>query len=495
MINRYQKILRERYRQILYYLGLLLAFAGIVLLIPLLVIPFFPKEVIYAWNFIVPGISAIVIGYLLSVFFKPRGEVTLDLHEGGVIVVLAWICSVIISTVPFMTGLKMSFTHSLFETVSGWTTTGLSVVDVENTSEIFLLWRSLMQFFGGVGLVVVMLASILHPRGFGLYNAEGRSDKLLPNLKRSTRLIFNMYLGFTLAGVFLYKIAGMSLFDAINHAMPALSTGGFSTRASSIAYWNSLPIEMVSWVLMLVGTMNFATAYVLLKGKIKLFLKNAEIQLMAFLLAVFTPLLVYLTLAPTVKNMPQAWRAGIFQAISALSTTGFSTVDFTTFNSFGVMVIILLMLIGGGTGSTAGGIKLYRVYLMIRSLIWEIWRQFLPNNVVKRLHFWRGDDKVYINDEHVRETSNFIFIYGLTYMIGVLIFLAHGYGIGESMFEFASSLGTVGLSIGITSAAAPSGILWTMIGGMFLGRLEFMVIFYSLVKIGKDLRDISVKTK
>jgi len=487
-MNRYQKILNKHYKKIFHYSGKLIALFGIIALLPLLVIAFYPEEIKYFLAFFIPAIIAIIFGIIISKINESKEEVTLSLKEGGLIVVFSWILAIIISAIPFITGLGMSITQSIFEAVSGWTTTGLTVVNESETPNIFLIWRSLMQYFGGIGLVVVMLSSILHPGGFTLYKAEGRSDKLLPNVKKSTQMIINIYFGFTIGGIILYILAGMNLFDAINHTMAALSTGGFSTKTASIGYWNNYKVEIVTWLLMIVGATNFATLYVLMKFKIKTYFRNGEIQLLFLLLAISTPLFVYFTAFPLLNEISEAWRHGIFQAITALSTTGFATLPMQEINYFGIMIIILLMLIGGGTGSTAGGIKLYRIFLIFRSLLWEIKRQFLPKNIVKKPYFGRGENKVYIKDEYIRETSNYIFIYLFTFVAGVLIFLAHGYNLQESMFEYASAQGTVGLSIGITSPGAPAGILWTMIAGMFLGRLEFMIIIYSIVKVVKDIK-------
>ncbi|WP_027340652.1 TrkH family potassium uptake protein [Halonatronum saccharophilum] len=486
---RYKELILNRYRLLIKYIGILTSGIGAFLLLPLLVIPFYPEDIVHINAFLIPAVVLVVIGYLLWKF-TPEGDddVTLSLKEGGIIVLFSWVIAIISSAIPFMLAGKLNFSQAIFESTSGWTTTGLSVVDVTQTSHIFLMWRSIMQFFGGAGLVVVMLSSILNPYGFGLYNAEGRSDNLLPHVKKSTKLIMYIYGGYTIAGVLLYTLVGMGLFDAINHAIAALSTGGFSTQADSIGHWNSLPIEMVTWVLMILGTINFATHYTLLKGKFNIFFKNGEIRLLAIFIAFFTPLIGYFSLSNLYDTLPSVLRRGFFEVLTATSTTGFSLGEFDNWNTFGVFALILLMLVGGGTGSTAGGIKLYRIYIMFKSWLWGLKEYFLPENSVTGNYIWRGEKKLYIKGEYIREVANYIFIYMLTFFAGVLVFLAYGYGLRESMFEFASSLGTVGLSIGITSPDAPVVIIWTQIIGMFLGRLEFLVIFFALFKMISDAK-------
>ncbi|MFO7819693.1 MAG: TrkH family potassium uptake protein [Halanaerobacter sp.] len=486
---RYKMIIKERYKLLLHYIGTLIMGLGFFLLLPLLTIPFYPQDISYLNVFLTPSLVLLSLGYLLWKFMNPKEEeVSLSLKEGGIIVLISWLAAIFASAIPFVLAGKLNFTQAIFEAASGWTTTGLSVIDEAQTSYIFLMWRSIMQFFGGAGLIVVMLSSIIHPYGFGLYNAEGRSDQLLPHVKRSAKAIMLIYSGYTLAGIILYYLVGMGLFDAINHSIAALSTGGFSTRGASIGHWDNLGIELVTWILMLLGTTNFATHFALLKGKFRTFIKNGEVRLMTFLIALFVPILSYFSLTELYSSLPQLLRRSVFEVITAISTTGFSLDTFSTWNAFGLLSMIILMLIGGGTGSTAGGIKLYRIYLMYKSLLWEFKSYFLPQNAVEENYIWRGEKKLYIKPEYIRETANYIYLYLITYASGVLVYLAHGYGLVESMFEFASSLGTVGLSIGITAADAPASILWLETAGMILGRLEFLVIFFALAKLYKDTK-------
>ncbi|SKA08153.1 TrkH family potassium uptake protein [Selenihalanaerobacter shriftii] len=488
---RYKRLLKERYKLLIKYIGALTIGIGTFLLLPLLILFFYPEEIVYLTDFLIPSVISLIVGFLAWKLIPYEKKVTLSLKEGGIIVLISWIIAIGASAAPFVIAGDLNITQAVFEATSGWTTTGLSVVDVTKAPHVFLLWRSIMQFFGGVGLVVVMLSSVLHPYGFGLYNAEGRSDKLLPHVKRSTKAIMLIYLGYITGGVLLYILIGMTPFDAINHSIAALSTGGFSTKVNSIGHWNSLPMELITIILMILGTINFATHFTLLRGKIKTFFRNGEIRLLFFLIALFAPIVTYFSMTEIYSSLPTAFRRGIFEVVSALSTTGYSLDVFTNWNQFGVLALVLLMWIGGGTGSTAGGIKLYRIYLMFKSFIWQLKTYFLPENVIVDNYIWHGDSKAYIKEKYIRQIANYIFIYMVTYFIGVLIYLAHGYSLSKAMFEFASSLGTVGLSIGITGPDAPVTILWTEIIGMFLGRLEFFVIFFAIAKLFKDMKVLS----
>ncbi len=235
-----------------------------------------------------------------------------------------------------------------------------------------------MQLMGGAGLAVIALSSILPMQGMGLYMAEARSDQLLPHVQRSTQMIMKIYLGYITGGVILYYLVGMSLFDAINYSIAAISTGGFSTVQASIGHWNSIPVELVTIVLMFLGTINFATHFTLLQGKFKTFFRNGEIRLMGLLLLISIPLVSFVGLNGLYGNMGENVRNSVFQLVSALSTTGFGTIDFATCPIFANLFVIFFMLIGGGTGSTAGGIKQFRIYIVLKSIYWEIKQHFSP---------------------------------------------------------------------------------------------------------------------
>ncbi|MCC3145434.1 TrkH family potassium uptake protein [Halanaerobium sp. Z-7514] len=484
----YKNLLISRYFLIFKYTGMIIMLAGAAIISPLIFLTVYTEEAHLAVHFLGAGGAALLAGALLYFYGvkNKKEDVELSLNEGSIIVIFSWIGAIIFSAIPFITILDMSLSHSIFEVVSGWTTTGLSLVDVTEAPNLILIWRSIMQFFGGAGLAVIALSSLLPVHGMGLYMAEARSDKLLPHVKRSTMMIMKIYSFYTLAGVFLYYISGMPLFDSINHSMAAISTGGFSTQVDSIGHYNNLQIEIVTIVLMFLGTINFATHYTLLKGKIKTFFKNAEIRFMISSLLLLTPIIMFFSLNVFYPTLGENFRISFFQLVTAISTTGFSTISFAGWPVFANFIIILLMLVGGGTGSTAGGIKQYRIYLIFKSIYWEIKEQFLPRRNISSNYLWRGENKFYIKSEHVKRVANYIMLYIFTFFVGVAIHTAYGYSLLDSMFEFGSALGTVGLSIGLISTEAPLGIIWTQTLGMFLGRLEFLIILYAGIKLFKD---------
>jgi len=501
-VLREKAYLKGQYAAILSSVGVILLMAGGLMVTPLLVLAVHPDQAAQAPAFLFPAAACALLGAGLWRIFRPAADVSLSIQEGGIIVLLSWMTVIGFSAWPFVMLSELTFSRALFESMSGWTTTGLTVVDVTRASPMILLWRSVMQWAGGAGLAIIMMSAIVGPTGVGLSSAEGRSEQLVPEVRRSARLVMTIYTVYALAGTLAYWWAGMSAFDALNHAFAAVSTGGFSTRAESIGHWDSPVIEAVSLPLMLLGNLSFVTAWFLWRGKFGFVAKNGEVRLMVILIPLATAVLFLLTsqevysqlgFQPESQLGPEsgkALRVAVFETVAALTTTGFSTVSGMHWNAVGLFLLILLMLIGGGTCSTAGGIKQFRFYLFCKLFVWEIRRSLLPRTAVIDCSIQEGTHRVAVDDARVRQVAVFVFLYLVTYMLGVMVLCACGHDLGDALFEFASALGTVGLSVGVTSAGMPDAALWAEIFAMFLGRLEFTVLIVSLLKMGRDSRSM-----
>lgn len=472
---------------IFYTCGFICIIIGAIFLTPLLYLFFDPAERVFLMLFLLPGVLLILFGSILVYIFRRNRHLELTPKVGSIIIMLGWSIACLIAVYPVRRLAKLNFTQGLFETVSGWTTTGLTVIDVTHVPNILLLWRSIMQFSGGAGLAIIMLAIFSIPVGAGLYRVEGRSDQLVPHVLRSAKLVVMLYSAYAVVGTIGYILAEMNVFDAINHSLCAVSTGGFSTHAESIGYWDSPIIEAVSIPLMILGNMNFLTAYILFRGKIFSFFRNGEIKTGAMLLATGILILFFLVTAFLFPTLDKQLRVAIFETVTAVTTTGYSTVSYHGWPAQGFLTIIILMLIGGETCSTAGGIKKFRIFLLFKSFLWEVRRTLLPRRAVIENHIYQGDSKIFVTEKMIASTGSFFFIYLSMWMAGAIVTAAFGYDLKDSLFEYASSLGTVGLSVGITGPNTPPVILWMEIIGMFLGRLEFFVVF---VAIGNIVRKV-----
>lgn len=484
MNRRYSQRLRTRYRLILGYVGWGLVALALSMLFPLLTAPFQDDyQRMQLWAFFWPMVGSFLVGGLL-VLQRPRGEINpLSLSEGGVIVLLLWILAPAISTFPFLYLTPATFSQAVFETVSSWTTTGLSVIDPEQTHHILLLWRSWMSWLGGLGLVVLVSAALVGANSSGLYQAEARSEQLRANLAYSTRLIVIIYTLYTLAGGVLYRLAGLSWFDAVNHTFVALSTGGLSTRMDNIAAFQNAWIEAVSILLMILGAISFPVHYALWRRRWRDVARDGEMRIFLLLLIFGAGLLTWRSLPLGLYH----WIDGTFQAVSALTTTGFSTVNLARLDEFGLVVLILLMFIGGGAFSTAGGIKLWRAYLLLKVLKWQIRKYQLPRTASYPLMVWRAGQRRQVSDGEVREMITSVTFQVMFFSLGLLILVGSGISLRDASFDLVSALSTVGLSVGAVGPDSPPFILAVFTAAMALGRLEFLVVFFAGAKFARDL--------
>lgn len=488
MSTRYRAYLEDRYRLLLWYMGGIWAITGVTILSPLLVIPFFQADIVHAWVFLITGLPLIALGVGLRHYITVEDERSPSLQEGMVAILLSWVVAIVVGTLPFMLISNLNFSQAIFESTSGWTTTGLSVVDVTLAPPILLFYRSVIQLVGGAGFAIIVLSSITGPVGSGLSEAEGRDDKLAPNVRHSASLVVQIYATYIILGIVAYIVAGMPVFDAVNHAFAALSTGGFSTRPDSIGHYDSIAIEAVTLVLMVLGTLNFLTAWLVVRGKWRDVSRNGEVRLLVLIIPLASVFIFASTVGAVYASAGETMRIAVFQVVSAASTTGFSTVGYTDWTQPAVMVMIILMMIGGGSGSTSGGIKQFRIYILLNALIWEVRRAFLPDSAVNRAYIWRGSKRVPLSDRQVRRTALYVFFYMVLFFTLTLIVLFHGdYSIAAALFETASTISTVGLSVGVTSADAPVTLLWVQSFGMLLGRLEFYALFIGFIKLGSDM--------
>ncbi|MCF8027572.1 MAG: TrkH family potassium uptake protein [Desulfobacteraceae bacterium] len=489
-----KQYLKKRYAAILYASGVILLVAALIILSPLVLLAIYPEEFSNAPEFILPSGALCLIGALLQRRFRSSARITLSVQEGGIIVVICWVLVMLFSAWPFVSILNMPFSSAFFESVSGWTTTGLSVVDVTTAGRMILFFRSATQLAGGAGLAIIMMSAIMGPTGIGISSAEGRSDQLAPQVRQSARLVLIIYSCYAVAGTLAYRVAGMSLFDAVNHAFCVVSTGGFSTRPESIGYWNSVAVEAVTLPLMLLGNLSFVTAWFLWQGRFRNVLLNGEVRLLSVIIPLAIAACFFLCCQQIYPQLEKSLRVAIFETVTAITTTGYSTVSYGNWNALGILLLIFLMIIGGGTCSTAGGIKQFRIYLLFKLLLWELKRSVMPRSTIHPHSIWESGRRVFLDDVRVHQLTVFVFLYLTTYLAGAMILCACGYSLADALFEFASALGTVGLSVGVTHASMPDAALWAEIVAMFLGRLEFMVVIISMLKFGRDGRLLLTRT-
>jgi trk system potassium uptake protein TrkH len=470
-------------------IGGLILLIGALVIAPVVVVPFYPQDVTFIPAFVIPGAAAVGLG--LFIRSRVSAEVRINewqsqLAKGSLPVLFTWCFAILLGALPFTLGGQLNLILSLFESVSGWTTTGLTVADVTNMPHIFLFHRSFMQYCGGLGFVIMMLLMVQSKQSVTLFNAEGHPDRLMPSLIKTARAIFLLYTGCLAAGTSAYVIFGMDLFDALCHAMSAVSTAGFSTRAGSIGEYNSVPIEVITFILMVIGATNFAVLLLVVQRKFKQFFKVSEQRFMLVMIAVSTFIAAFSLIKDAGLGIVDALTEGLFGIVTTFSTTGYATMDYSKWPPLALGIIILMMFIGGGTGSTAGGIKLSRAYLLIRITRANIRKRLSPSHKISIPSYYRVQGETPIDDELIKDVFGFVSIYIGVFIIGALLITqTAGCPLFDAMFEFASALGTVGISNGLTNPGTDIGTLIIEMIGMILGRLEVFIVFvgvYSGVK-------------
>ena len=461
--------------------GKLAILIGLFVAAPLIVLPWYPGDTKYASAFLLPAAGSILAGLLLCLIDRPSEDAVMkwrsQMGRSSLTVLFAWAWGPLIGSLPFIFGKQLHTLQALFEAVSGWTTAGLSVMDVRYVPKIYLFHRSFMQYCGGLGFILMMIIFISNKQSMNLYNAEGHPDKIMPNITKTARAIFVIYNVCLILGSIAYRIADMEWFDSICHCMCALSTGGFSTRLGSIGEYNSLFIDIITVILMLIGTTNFVALLLLAKGKIRSFFRISDVKFLIILLAVFVPPVAVSLSRGMNISLAEGFRKSIFSVISSISTAGIVNMDCAECPQFVIGVMILMMVIGGAIGSTSGGIKLSRVYLMLRLCGVQIRKKLNPGSYVESPHYVKASGNEPIDRELADDTAGFITAYMVIYVIGVLLMtVTADCTLTEAMFDFASSLSTVGYSIGITGPSTNAPTLIVEMIGMILGRLEIFIV-------------------
>jgi len=441
------------------------------------------------------GLVALAIGGLIMVFTRNHKK-EIKKREGYVIVTFGWIFMSLVGTLPYLfTEAIPSFTNAFFETMSGYTTTGASILqDIESIPKGVLFWRSITHWIGGMGIIVLAIAilPLLGIGGMQLFAAEAPGpggDKLHPRITDTAKRLWLIYVGYTIAETILLKLAGMSFFDAINHSLSTLSTGGFSTKNASLAYWNDNPlIQYIVILFMFLAGMNFVLSYFAVKLKFRKIFRDEEFKAYAFAIIGFTiivSMLVYFqtdfsksTIAhPLVLGEAESViRHSLFQVIAIVTTTGFVSADYTIWTPFLTIFFFGLMFLGGSAGSTAGGIKIMRHLIMIKNGVLEFRRTLHPHAVLPVRYNKKG-----IPQSIVFNILGFFILYMLSFIVGTLVFSWLGLNFETALGGAASTLGNVGPALGNLGpvnnyADLPSAAKWWSCFLMLIGRLELFTV-------------------
>lgn len=404
-------------------------------------------------------------------------------RDGYLVVSLGWIIMSFFGALPFIiSGAIPGISSAFFETMSGYTTTGASVLtNIEAVPKGILLWRSLTQWIGGMGIIVLAVAilPILGIGGMQLFVAEAPGispDKLKPRIKDTAKRLWIIYVGLTGLEAILLMFGGMTFFEAINHSFTTMATGGFSTRNGSIADFPSAYIQYVITVFMVLAGTSFTLTYFLLKRQFHKVFSNEEFVVYISFLLLATLLMTGFIHTASSQSFELSFRETLFQVVSIVTTTGFVSEDYTTWTPLITMAFFALMFVGGSAGSTAGGIKVVRHIILFKNSFLEMKRQLHPSAVIPvRLN------RKAINQDITFNVLAFIMIYFLIFSIGSIIMAWVGLDFESALGSVATSLGNIGPGIGSVGpvdnfAHIPAVGKWVLALMMLLGRLELFTV-------------------
>ncbi len=468
-------------RSILYILGLILISESLFFCVPL-VVSLVQQDGQYL-AYLTTMIATASVGLLL--WLPNRTERRLKRRDIFLVVVLGWILVSLFGAVPYvLTGTVQTYTDAFFETVSGFTTTGATVLtDIEAQTQSILLWRSLTQWIGGMGIVVLMIAIIplLGVGGMQLFNAESPGvmiDRLRPRVKETALIMWIVYSSLTVLAFLLLLVGGLGIFDAVAHAFTTMASGGFSTRQTSIGAFSPF-VQYVVILFMFLTATNYALLYAGLTGRLRSFWQNDEFKAYITVLVV-SSFLAALYLFLQGSTLADAVRHGTFQVVSIATATGFVSTDYTQWAPPLIFLLVALMFVGGMSGSTTGSIKIVRYVLLIKGTLLEF-RKHIHRDAILPLRF----NNISIPEATLYRVSAFFVMFILIFVVSVFILLLSGLDMQTAVGAAAATLGNIGPGIGDvgpsqTYAHLHGGVKYFLSSLMIVGRLELFTVLILL---------------
>ena len=467
-------------KTVFFLIGILLIVLGVAMTAPYALQIIFQEE---SHSFISASFITVFIG-ILFVLSNLEREYKLNLRQTFLFSSLAWIMVAIFGSLPFLlSNQNFSFSEAFFESMSGITTTGATIIaDLDNSPKSILLWRAIMQWLGGIGIVVmaITILPLLKVGGMQLFKMEGpdSTEKILPRTIEVAAIIILTYVILTLLCGFFYWIFGMTIFDSVSHAMTTIATGGFSTHNDSIGFFKNSNIEIVASIFIILGSIPFISYLKFIRGNRKVFFEDVQIKGLIYLL-LFSILImfIYLFFINYESNFFDKVRISSFNVISILSGTGYVTDDFGLWGKFSLIFFLLLMFVGGCAGSTACGIKIFRLQMLLIFLKNQVKKLISPNSVIVTKY---NNQK--ISDEFINSVLIFIFTFLFIFLIISMLLSISGLDFITSISGAASAISNVGPGLG--DMIGPNGNYkdipniskWVLSFGMLLGRLELFAV-------------------
>ena len=467
----------SNYKTVFFTLGILQIILGVSMFIPIIV-QFFYSEI--DSSFFGSSIVTIIFGTLFFLSNLDHDK-KLNLQQAFLLTALSWISIAIFGSLPFVfSSIELSITDSFFESMSGITTTGSTIIsDLENAPKGLLLWRAILQWLGGIGIIVmaITLMPIMNVGGMQLFkiSSNDSSEKILPKSKEIALRLIYIYSGLTGLCAITYWIFGMGKFDSLTHSMTTIATGGFSNYNESIGYFNSLPIEISSMFFIILGSIPFIAYIKFISGNKKIFLN--DIQIKTFLkIIIFTVIILSIYLLFS-NHENFSLRSIFFNTISILSGTGYVNAEFDRWGSFPITLFLALMFIGGCAGSTACGVKIFRIQILYLFILNQLKKIIYPKGV-----FVIKYDQSAVDEKFIASIISFIYFYIVIFFILTTLLSLTGLDFITAISGAATSISNVGPGLGPIIgpngdfSSLPDLSKWILTVGMILGRLELFAI-------------------
>ena len=454
---------------ILHYLGYIMGGIGVVLLFPIF-IDLIYGEYVYPIG-LIPPLFSIAIGFLFVTIFREYDR--LKFKHGMIISSVAWLWAGFIAAIIMMLILDISFLDAFFENISAWTGSGLTLFnDVESLPMSILFLRSLEQWIGGLGVVIIFISILIKPgtSAFKLYKSEAREEKLKPNIKNTLRKTIEIYVVYTVLGIFLYFLAGLPVFDAVNLTFTTISTGGMSIKNANVGFYQDNLVYLITIFLMLLGATSFTVHYKMIKSKTLSIYKDIQFQAILLSIIISGILVALIThLAPMDV---------VFHIVSAITTTGAniaSSSELASWATPALIIIMVLMVMGGSSGSTVGAVKIIRVITFLRGVNLTVTNVIAPKRVAKT----KIADRTF-NQSEIKEASSYITVYLMFLIVSWIIMTYYTNDPINSLFDVTSTIGNVGLSTGMINGSLSAFPKVMLIFLMWIGRLEIIPVLLTI---------------
>jgi trk system potassium uptake protein TrkH len=470
-------------------LGDIFVFVAPVTCVPLVVAVLFSE-----WNMLLPMAAVPFIFFASGIVLRsiPRSERGVRLSTALCSVALFWFFCAMISGIPFMLGLGMDFTDALFEGMAGWTGTAFSLIpDIDSAPHTLLFWRSYMQWISGIGIIAFAITTASSTGLFPskIFRNEGRDEALMPSVIATGRSLWKIYGFLTFMAIGLILFTGLSLWESVNLALAAISSGGFCLHQQGILYYNSRFLEFLLIPVMIAGALPFKLYYLVLENRRFSLFGDEQVKLFFILLGIAVAVLTYDLMFFEDLRFSLAFEQALFMAVSAITTTGFQIANPHTWASVTLLFLAMIAFIGGCSGSTAGGVKLSRIALAIRALLWWFQRLFVSGKVLLPFRIEGRTIPKATAELEAAKNMLVILLSVITIFVAtlaVLQFHLTSFSPTEVVFEVVSAFSTSGISTGYVSPDMPVISKWIFIGVMWIGRLEVIPVVMLFIALVRD---------